>query len=70
MPAFSPNPLLTWIIIAFSSLCIITILVATKGSGLHNSWRLIKADLLLRTLSLIYAGILLVQIINLFFPTP
>ena len=70
MPSTTPSPLLTWIIVVFGVVCIVSILVATKGNGLRDFWQSVKIDLLVRTICIAWITIVLVQLINLLFSSP
>jgi hypothetical protein len=70
MPSITTDALFAWIVVAFGVVCIVTILVATKGKGLRNLWQLVKVDLLVRTICIAWIVILLVQIINVLLPNP
>jgi ABC-type transport system involved in multi-copper enzyme maturation permease subunit len=70
MPASTNISLFTWIVVAFGVTVVVSILVATKGKGLRDLWQLVKVDLLVRTICIVWSVLVLVQPINAFFSNP
>ena len=70
MPSITSSSLAAWIIGVFGVVCIVTILIATRGSGFRNLWQLIKVDLLVRSICIVWIVLLLIQIVNVLLSNP
>jgi hypothetical protein len=64
MPSMTSGSLFAWIIGIFGAVCIVAILVTTRGRGFRSIWQLIKFDPLVRNMCIAWIVILLIQIVN------